>query len=191
MLDVWIPFMPPTSNRIYRSFIKNGRIEVRLSDDAKRFKARAMQVIQQKGRTFLLQLQPNIPYELKVVVFFEELFNSGWPKKTENRYKRTDLSNRIKLIEDTVASAVGLDDSHNFRLTLEKQCDPQHPGLYVYLRETPETEVGLTKEAYDQLRSRQPQSNGTHSPLPLPRTAQRPPRVRPSPPRFPARGKGG
>jgi len=150
---VWIPRLPPSSNNIYiRHPAGKGRV---LSPQARTFKLKAMQAIQDGAKVALLKLEKNVPYELHLAVFFEQVENKASTKG--NRYKQMDLSNRIKLIEDTVASAIGLDDCHNFRTSQEKHCDPEHPGLYVTLSRVPEAEVGMTKEAYDRVRLQQPE----------------------------------
>lgn len=157
MAPVWIPFLPPSSNKIYEPVWVQGKPKgKRLTQSARKFKVRAMRVIQQEGKAALLNLKEHIPYELRIVVFFDKVLNKGWPK-TDYRYKKVDATNRIKLIEDTAADGLGVDDRHNFRIVLEKHCDPDNPGLYVSLLEVPEKEVGLTKEQYDQLQLRRPE----------------------------------
>jgi len=157
-LRVWVPFLPPSSNKIYEPvWVKGKPRGKRLSDSGRRFKVRAMKVIQEGGRAALLSLKENVPYELTLAVFLEKVENKGWAtSSTEYRYAKIDVTNRIKLIEDTVADAVGVDDRHNFRISLEKHCDPDHPGIYVILAEIPEKEVGLSKEEYE-VRLRQPE----------------------------------
>jgi hypothetical protein len=151
VLRVWVPFLPPSSNKIYEPVWVNGKPRgKRLSDSGRRFKIRAMKTIQEGGRAALLNLDENIPYELTLAVFLEKVENKGWATgAVDSRYTKVDVTNRIKLIEDTVADAVGVDDRHNFRISLEKHCDPDNPGIYVILAKVPEEEVGLTKEAYD------------------------------------------
>jgi hypothetical protein len=106
-----------------------------------------MREIQQKGRVAFLGFKANIPYELQLMVFFDQI---EYLKSSKgSRYKRIDLSNQVKLIEDTVAAATGVGDEHNFRLVLEKHCDPKNPGMYVILRPISEDRVGLTKEQCD------------------------------------------
>ena len=143
-LRVWIDKLPPSSNHIYVSIPGKGRF---LSPQAMAFKVYAMRVIQQQGRVAFLGLKSNIPYELHLAVFFDQV---EYLKSSKgSRYKRIDLSNQVKLIEDTVAAATGIDDAHNFRMVLEKHCDPDHPGMYVTLRPIEEGRMGLTKEQYD------------------------------------------
>jgi Holliday junction resolvase RusA-like endonuclease len=155
-LEVWVPFLPPSSNKIYEPVYVQGKPRgKRLSDSGRRFKIRAMKIIQEGGRAAFMNLPEHVPYELTLAVFLEKIENQGWGSgSTANRYTKVDVTNRIKLIEDTVADAVGVDDRHNFRISLEKHCDPNNPGIYVSLREIPEQEVGLTKNEYE-LRLRQ------------------------------------
>lgn len=147
LLKVWIPFLPPSSNNIYITHPQGkGRI---LSTQARTFKVKAMRVVQQEGRVAFLKLDRNVPYELRISVFFDQV---EYAKSTKgNRYKRIDLSNQIKLIEDTVAEATGIGDEHNFRLVLDKHCDPENSGMYVQLNRIKENKVGLTKKKYDEL----------------------------------------
>jgi Holliday junction resolvase RusA-like endonuclease len=144
-LSVWIPFLPPSSNNIYINHPQgHGRV---LSSKARAFKVQAMREVQQSGRVAFLGLKQNVPYELRLDVFFDQIEY----KKSEKgkRFKRIDLSNQIKLVEDTVAEATGIGDEHNFRLVLSKHCDPEHQGVYVTLSPIPEEEIGLTKEQFD------------------------------------------
>ena len=143
-LHVWIPFLPPSSNAIYVNIPRHGRT---LSTQARAFKVKSMREIQQQGRVAFMQLKTNVPYQLSLTVFFDKIEL----KKSEkgNRYVVRDLSNVVKLIEDTVAEAVGIGDEHNFRLVLEKHCDPENPGMYVDLVQISEDRVGLTKKEYD------------------------------------------
>ena len=160
LLSVWVPHLPPSSNKIYiRHPAGKGKI---LSDQARTFKIKAMNAIQRGGKLVMLQLKQNVPYELRLAVFFDQVEVAK--SSVGARYKKMDLSNVVKLIEDTVATAVGVDDCHNFRLVLEKHCDPDNPGIHVVLRELPESEVALTKKDYDALQTRGSQPNRVDPP---------------------------
>lgn len=154
LFDLWIPYLPPSSNKIYIRHPKGmGKI---LSGDARKFKIDAMRAIQEAGRVSFMSLKNNVPYELRLAFFLDVVENKA--SKTGERFKQIDLSNRVKLIEDTVSEATGIDDRHNFRIVLEKHCDPQNPGIYITFAELSEEEVGLTKEKYE---SRQRELDGT------------------------------
>ena len=146
--ELWIPHLPPSSNKIYIRHPKGqGKI---LSANARKFKLDAMGVIQKAGRVAFMTFKNNVPYQLTLALFLEAVENKA--SKTGERYKQIDLSNRVKLIEDTVAEATGIDDRHNFRIILEKHCDPENPGVFISLTELPEGKVGLTKELYENCR---------------------------------------
>lgn len=186
-LRVWVPYLPPSSNQIYVQHpTGKGRV---LSDKARTFKIKAMRAIQKHGRVALLQFKQNVPYELVLSVFFTAV--EVKKSKTGARFKKMDLSNVIKLIEDTVAQAVGVDDCHNFRLRLEKHCDPENPGIYVTLREIPEEEVGLAKEDYERVRLQHAEPDGAGGTLLSERFLRGASRSRPSSPDGPAGGRRG
>lgn len=154
-LKVWVPFLPPSSNKIYiRHPTGKGKI---LSHDARTFKIKAMERIQQEGGVAFIKLPQNVPYRLHLVFFLEKVEVAK--SDVGARYKQIDLSNMVKLIEDTVAEATGVDDRHNFQVVLEKHCDPKHPGLYVMLQPIREASVGLTKEAFDERELRRAERN--------------------------------
>lgn len=99
------------------------RITVRrLSDAGKRYKSEVKMHLLKQYPNALNFFVPNKPYVMIAQLTFqgwETLYNSTWmeenPKKgAKSRYKRLDVSNRIKLLEDALAEAVGLDDKHNF-----------------------------------------------------------------------------
>jgi len=150
MLRVWVPMLPPSSNRIYiRHPQGKGKI---LSSEARTFKTRAMEVMQQEGGVAFLKTVTNVPYRLHLVFFLPKVEVAK--SSVGARYKKIDLSNMVKLIEDTVSEATGIDDSHNFQVFLEKHCDPKHPGIYVTLTQIREKNVGLTREEYDEREAR-------------------------------------
>jgi len=150
-----VPFLPPSSNHIYVNRFKGGRI---LSTAATQFQLRSMRIIQQEGRAALLRLQQDVPYQLELIFYFEAVENEGWyekwsrgekagKRKALTRFKKMDLSNRIKLLEDVVAKAIGLDDSHTFRLVIEKKHDPKNPRVEVSLTRLPDAQNGEKEDA--------------------------------------------
>ncbi len=168
-LRVWIPGLPPSSNKIYESSprkIHGKWMHIQhLSTRARTYKRRAIQVIQRDGDALFDTPAENVPYRLELVVFLERVVNKSYPKSTKSKYKKIDLSNHAKLIEDAVATAIGLDDRHNFKVSMEKQCDPEDPGILIILEPIPEEEVGLTRKEYDvRLRqNKQDRTGGTGS----------------------------
>jgi len=112
---VTLPFFPPTSNNIYST---NWRAKKRfLTKEATAFKTQAVSYIQANCLAAITQLDRNALYRVWYAVYFQhdEVFNKtfGTGKKdaAESRYKRVDVENRIKLVADALATAIGIDDS--------------------------------------------------------------------------------
>ena len=133
---VVIPELPPTANHIY---ITDWRRKMRfLSKEAEAFKKRAISLIQQERLADIGQLKemmkssPNTVFTVRFEHFFpdDDLLNKtfgavdkrGVAKKDSaaTRYKRMDIMNRGKLVEDALAKATDIDDSLFFRVTHDK-----------------------------------------------------------------------
>lgn len=131
--------MPPTSNNIYTSS-GGKRIKTR---EARAWQNRAVRELMRQSKLGIQdEFDPNRMYWLDLHFFFEAVVNKGWDerwqrgtkqgqRKAETKWKKIDLSNRIKLLEDTVRNAVGVDDSATFVLHLTKDCDPTNPRVRV------------------------------------------------------------
>lgn len=134
--------LPPTSNNIYFNQPGGGRS---LTTEARSWKRRAIGEVVRQGK---IGLQEAFDYErkywLELHFFFEAVINKGWnefykrgPKKgqrkAQSKWKKMDLSNRVKLVEDAVKGATGVDDSCTFAHFLLKDCDPDNPRVEVAL----------------------------------------------------------
>jgi Holliday junction resolvase RusA-like endonuclease len=140
--------MPPTSNNIYTSS-SGKRVK---TTQARSWQNRAVkEIMRQSGLTIQSEFDPNRMYWLDLHFFFEAVINKGWnerwqrgkkqgQRKAETKWKRIDLGNRLKLLEDTVKNAVGVDDSATFVLHLTKDCDPTNPRVEVRMYSMPEDE---------------------------------------------------
>lgn len=132
--------MPPSSNHIYFNIRGGGR---GLTGEARSWKKTATtEIINQNRLQFAKALDANLKYELVLHFYFEALENKGWnefftkgakagQRKAETRWKRMDLSNRIKLVEDALKDALNVDDSSTFIHTLVKDEDPKEPRVEV------------------------------------------------------------
>lgn len=115
---VILPFLPPSSNHIYVSGRGGGRF---LSAQAKKFKLRAISHIQSICLAQITNLDRSAIYSVWYNFFFptEELLNKtfgqGKQNSAESRYKRMDVENRIKLVADSLATAIGIDDCQFFQ----------------------------------------------------------------------------
>lgn len=83
------------------------------------------------------------PLSLDLTFYFTELENKGWLQgKAKSRYKRVDLSNRVKVLEDAIAEALCIDDKLFFSITLRKMQRPRE-GVRVIITKTPESDYIL------------------------------------------------
>lgn len=98
-----------------------------LSKEAAAFKMRTISHIQQEKLPALAEISdtiknnPLVVFEIEYAFFFpdEDILNLtfGEGKKTsaKTRYKRMDVENRVKLLSDSIVTAIGVDDSLFFR----------------------------------------------------------------------------
>ena len=127
MIHLVLPGLPPSSNHAYFNAPGRGRV---LTDAGRKYKTGVAVLLQQKYRKELMFLRPNVPYAVVTKFHVEQVETLGYPKKAKNRYKTLDGSNRLKLLEDVLATASGIDDSQFMQ------------GLWVKVRGMPEqTEV--------------------------------------------------
>ncbi len=136
-LTATISKLPPSTNRLYSSktFKKNGRLITTktLSPEARKYIALASKELG-KQWMFKEKPKPDVPYELTLVFYLEQLEHKTWPAKATTRYVKRDVSNLIKLLEDIVAKASGVDDACTLDLHVFKRLDEDNPRVEVALR---------------------------------------------------------
>jgi hypothetical protein len=113
-----LPFLPPSSNHIYVS--RRGGKGRFLSKEAASFKTRAISHIQSNYLPDISWLDRGAIYGVWYAFYFplEELLNltfgNGKKGSAQTRYKRMDVENRLKLVADSLATAIGIDDCQFF-----------------------------------------------------------------------------
>ena len=117
VLDVSLP-MPPSVNKLY--YVRNGRKA--LSAEGRALKEQMRAAISLVSATNVAAADiNNVPLTLHLEFYFPEIENRGWSqKKTATRYKKVDVSNRVKLVEDAICEALGIDDSAFMYIHLSK-----------------------------------------------------------------------
>jgi crossover junction endodeoxyribonuclease RusA len=116
--------LPPSINHMYRPGSKPGARYK--TDEAKAWELEA-------AWDFAKTVTPNLPARrLKAPLLFEAWFY--FPDR-----RRTDADNRVKIVQDLVARAVGFDDSDIRDVVLHKRIDRDNPRCEVMLREMPES----------------------------------------------------
>lgn len=142
-----VPFLPPTGNHIY---VTNWRRKTRfLSKDAQTFKTRMGTCITQGYLAEISTLKRDAIYALWYVFYFSKdaLINKGFATgKAISRYKKMDVENRVKLVSDSFATAIGIDDCQFFHGGHSKMSADLVGGqeqIHIFLREANSTECGL------------------------------------------------
>jgi len=146
-LRLVIPFIPPTSNKIY---LTDWRRKRRFrGPEAEAFINKFMQEVVPTYLPWISQLvgpeqDPSVIYSVFSDFYFTkwDVLNKTWgaaknPAKT--RYKKMDTGNRFKLMHDCVARALAIDDSHFFGIGGRKLVAETY-GL------APQVHIFLTKQ---------------------------------------------
>lgn len=141
MIALSVPSVPPSINAAYTK--KRGSGARILTKEGRRYKNETKSYIARHYPRELQFFKSNVPYVIVVEFVFQgrdHLYCKGWDdpdKHVENRYKALDVGNRLKLFEDALASASGIDDNHNFAVLLSKMWarDYEATDTWVWNRE--------------------------------------------------------
>lgn len=131
MIHFHLSGLPPSLNHAYYTMVqrKGGKnIPLRvLTTEGKKYKIAIKTELASKHQDVLGFFKPDRPYCLVVKFFMKDLSTKTWAEgKAQSRYKKVDVSNRLKLFEDALTDACGHDDSQHFRILCWKEDAP--PG---------------------------------------------------------------
>ena len=119
--------LPPSSNKLYRNLppdtmyvggLKQGGRGRALTKEAKRFKKDLKDKLWEMGAS---KLAPDPPYSVHYHFRFPD-------------WRRRDISNQIKLVEDVVFRYLGSDDSLVHQFTVWKYVSKSDPGFTMEVR---------------------------------------------------------
>jgi hypothetical protein len=118
--------LPVSVNKLYRAAF-GGKV---LTDAGKKFVSNF--VASRGGLTptqlMGIEVDPTQKLDLRIWVWmpYNMLINPtyGRRKNTKHYFKQRDASNLVKLPEDCIAALLGVDDRHNWRVTVEKRVSP-------------------------------------------------------------------
>lgn len=144
MIHLSIPSLPPSVNDVYMTITarKGGqRITLRpLTPAGRKYKKETLAHLVKKHQPQLLQMKPDTPYVLFIRLTVANLTNKGWAKRTASRYKRYDVSNHFKTLEDCLVDASGVDDTNFLIVAGEKvQGDVEKSDVYIWNLENEES----------------------------------------------------
>ena len=113
-----IPGLPPSTNQLYSNF-RGRRV---LSAQGKRYKRNvAMRVAKEFPTAGPFTVED--PFSLKIALHFDIHTRT---KGAKNRYKKFDISNRVKVLEDAICESFGIDDRQVLHLEVIK-CPTEGP----------------------------------------------------------------
>ena len=130
MIHLSLPGLPPSVNHLYQDQTfrgGGGKLMTKrvLSEEGRRFKKETLAHLVKNFQPQLRFFKKNVPYVFYYRFITPDLFNATWPKKAENRYKRFDASNLVKVLEDVIVEAAGVDDSNYLTVVSEKRKGPK------------------------------------------------------------------
>lgn len=122
---IQIDKLPPTANQMYT--VVGGRKI--LSPEARKYKNRLKTSLAKE----MLDYRPfskDDALRLYIDICMPNMLNKGFPKKAKTKFRKIDVSNRVKLIEDTICEVLTIDDSQIVSLGVTKW----HEESYIYLK---------------------------------------------------------
>lgn len=149
-LSVVIPFLPPSSNHIYVN-ARGGKGRF-LSKEAKKFKLDTISYIQTHYLPQISNLDREGLYRVWYIFYFlpEDILNTtygnGLKNSAKTRYKKLDVENRLKLVSDALATAIGIDDCQFFEgghSKMSASLNSGFPQLHIFLSLENPTRFGI------------------------------------------------
>lgn len=133
MICIVLPSLPPSSNQAYFNHPAGGRA---LTKAATKYKKDVVAHIVKHHATETGQLRKDATIGCLIAYGFPELTNKGWPKKASTRYKKNDLANRPKLLQDAICEATAMDDSQIcFDYKYKYQSEKAETRIYIWNEE--------------------------------------------------------
>jgi Holliday junction resolvase RusA-like endonuclease len=146
--------MPPSTNNLYvKRRGKGGQLA--LSDEARSYREHVKSVIA-KHIVPLSAMRIGVEevYRFDMVLYLNKLENPGWfqrftkgankgQRKAKTRYKRIDIDNRQKFVQDCVARGLGFDDSQFFEGSHSKSKTDKEDHVLVTVHHLDPTKFGL------------------------------------------------
>lgn len=145
ILKMHIPFLPPSENRIRVHRHQGGQV---YSKEARDFVTRFSEHVRQEYFTaiasFVKEHTEWSVYSVVMTFTLPTLVNKGWLKKqSKTLYKKVDVGNRRKLIEDCLVQVLGdIDDSVFFEVLLRKRMGPVE-GVWITVQEVDSRDFGV------------------------------------------------
>lgn len=129
MISLSVPSIPPSANHAYFNNRNGGRT---LAPAGKKYIRETKTHLVQNFPYALNTIRPDRAYLVYFRIYFESITNKLWPKEAKTRYKTIDASNRIKLLEDALKEACGIDDAQHLMVVIEKKEGPPLTEIFIW-----------------------------------------------------------
>jgi hypothetical protein len=135
---IYVPLigLPPSVNEAYypvSAKVKGVTVVMqKLTKKGERYKNETASTFSREYPTEMNLIRPNHVLGWAAVLDMPKVLNKTWPKTAENRHKKVDASNRVKLLEDCLAKALGIDDSDFFLQVAIKREGPAYTHVWVW-----------------------------------------------------------
>lgn len=129
--------LPPTDNHIYFNLPSRGGKwggGRALTKEARKYKLLVKEKAARSAISSQLSFREHIAYRAEITLFLN-LFTKSWPKKAKWRFQKIDTLNRTKLLLDSIADAIGVDDRHMVEVIVRKEDDKSEPRVEVKVEE--------------------------------------------------------
>jgi Holliday junction resolvase RusA-like endonuclease len=118
MIYIVLDSLPPSSNQAYfnapskkgknGAMQRGGRV---LTTAGKAYKSEVVNHIAKHHGMQTQQLKKDATIGCLIAYGFPDLLSKNWPEKAQWRYRKNDLANRPKLLQDAIVEATSIDDS--------------------------------------------------------------------------------
>lgn len=136
MIHIAIPGVPLSSNHAY-FHVTSGKGKKKitkrvLTEAGRKYKTETTSYIVKHYPQELTMFKPNTPYGYIIQIFFPNMLNKGWPETAKTRYKKFDVTNRVKLLEDAIVKAIGIDDCNFLSTRSDKAEGPEYTHIWMW-----------------------------------------------------------
>jgi len=119
MIYIILNSLPPSSNQAYfnlparkgakgEGVIRGGRA---LTKAGSAYKKEVINHIAKNHGMQTQQLKKDAAIGCLIAYGFPDMYSKGWPKNAISKYRKNDLANRPKLLQDAIVEATSIDDS--------------------------------------------------------------------------------
>lgn len=163
-LEIWYPELPPSANKLYY-------LGTRLRNEARAYRERFRQYVQQNYGHLISEMEepnekvqdpiskdiidvrtrnPNLIYGLSLVFYTDTMTSWGdsslsSARRAKFRFCKTDLTNRVKFVEDCFKWTLDIDDSLTFWSQQMKVHSTGWQGVYIHYFVVPPEQFGVPR----------------------------------------------